>query len=204
MKILIVGGTGTIGKAVAQTLQADHELIRAGRTRGDLQVDIESVDSIEKMYQTAGAVDAVVSTAGTVVFEALENFTSEQYYVGLNNKLMGQVNLVLCGIKHLSDNGSFTLTSGILNEQPVQSSSSAAMANGAIDAFVRAAAIELPRGLRINSVSPTLITESIPLFGDAFKGFEPSPAAKVAMAYQKSIEHKFTGKVFQVGHSDIK
>ncbi|MAZ78229.1 MAG: short chain dehydrogenase [Legionellaceae bacterium] len=202
MKILVIGGTGTIGKAVVERLKNDHEELVAGRNHGDIKLDITSISSIEAMYKAVKGLDAVISTTGKVAFEPFENFTPEQYDIGLKNKLMGQVNLVQVGMKYLNDNASFTLTSGILSAQPIVTSTSASMVNGAIDAFVKAAATELPRGLRINSVSPTLIEESVELFGNVFKGFEPIPAKVVALAYQKSIEHKFTGKVFHVGYTD--
>ena len=160
-KILIVGGTGTVGSAVAKAMQAnDYEVITAGYSNGDVQVDITSTDSIKVMYKQVGRVDAVVSTVGKLHFGALVDFTEEQYQIGLNNKLMGQVNLVTLGIDYVNDNGSFTLTAGTLNRDPIEFGVSAAMVNGALEGFTHGAALEMPRGQRINVVSPTVVTES--------------------------------------------
>ncbi|EKD72070.1 MAG: short chain dehydrogenase [uncultured bacterium] len=199
MKILIVGGTGTIGKAVVNELKPRHEIIIAGHQNGDVQVDVTDQTSIEKMYQQIGKLDAVVSTIGRVHFANLTEMTIENYFVGLKDKLMGQVNLVLSGIKYLHDAGSFTLTSGILNRDPIRTGSSASMVNGALDSFVKAAAIELPRGIRINVVSPTVLTEAMDKYADYFSGFESVPAARVALAYRKSVEGAQTGQVYLVG-----
>lgn len=198
MKILVVGGTGTIGRAVVSELKSHHEIIVAGFSSGDVQVDISNSSSIHNMYETVGKLDAVVSTTGKVEFADLSDMTSEKYQVGLQNKLMGQVNLALLGLDYLNDNGSITLTSGILNRDPIRMGSSAAMVNGAIDGFVKSAAIEMPRGIRINTVSPTVITEAMDVYADFFRGFEPVSASKAALAYSKSVEGLLTGEVLMV------
>jgi NAD(P)-dependent dehydrogenase (short-subunit alcohol dehydrogenase family) len=143
-------------------------------------------------------VDAVISTAGNVHFGNFNEMQAEHYAIGLNDKLMGQVNLVLAGLKYMNDAGSFTLTSGILSKDPVRGGASASLVNGAIDSFVIASAIEIPRMIRINAVSPTIVTESMNVFGDYFHGFEPVPVARVALAYSKSAEGNQTGQVYRV------
>lgn len=200
MKVLIVGGSGTLGKCVVEALKDEHEVITAGRNSGDIQVDIEDTPSIASMYKQLGSFDALISTLGKAHFGPLTAITNEQFYLGLNNKLMGQVNLVMEGMKTINDKGSFTLTSGILNHEPVPLSVNAAMANGALDAFVKAAANELPRGLRINIVSPTVLQESTDVYGPFFKGYEPVAGKTVAQAYCKSLENLSTGRVFKVGY----
>ena len=199
-KILVVGGTGTIGRAIVSALSQRHQVIVAGHKGGDVQVDVTQKASIEKMYQSVGRVDAVVSTIGQVHFAPLAEMNEALYQVGLNHKLMGQVNLVILGLPYLNEQGSFTLTSGILNQDPIREGSSAAMVNGALDGFVRGAAIEMPRGIRINIVSPTVLTESVERFGDYFLGYESVPAEKVARAYVKSVEGAQTGQVYSVGY----
>ncbi len=196
MRILIIGGTGTIGQAVVKELSLRHEIIIAAHKHGDLQVDIAEVQSIKNMYKKVGKIDAVISTTGKVHYGKLSEMTPDLYAIGLDNKLMGQVNLVTLGLNYLHDGGSFTLTSGILNREPIRLGSSAAMVNGAIDAFVKAAAIELPRGLRINAVSPTVLVESMDNYADFFRGFLPVPAATVALGFAKSVEGAQTGQVY--------
>ena len=124
--------------------------------------------------------------------------TPELFDVGLRDKLMGQVNLVLAGREHVTAGGSFTLISGILSQEPIRYGSSASMVNGAIESFVRAAAIELPVH-RINAVSPTVLIESMDAFGPYFRGFEPVGAARVGLAFAKSIEGAQTGQIYRVG-----
>jgi NAD(P)-dependent dehydrogenase (short-subunit alcohol dehydrogenase family) len=199
MKIIVVGGTGTIGKAVVKELGLRHSIVVASQRHGDVQVDVNDIKSIEKMYQTIGKFDALVSTVGKVHFDDLVNMKSEHYLIGLHDKLMGQVNLVLAGLPHINDGGSFTLTSGILSRDPIRYGSSASMVNSAIDGFVRGAAIEMPRGTRINVVSPTVLAESMDTYGDYFHGFEPVTAARAALAYSKSVEGAQTGQVYNVG-----
>lgn len=200
MKILIVGGTGTIGNAVVNELSRDHSIIIAGLKNGDVKVDIANPQSIEQMYKSIGKLDAVISTTGQVHFAALTAMTSANYEIGLQNKLMGQVNLVLVGLKYINDAGSFTLTSGILNHDPIRYGSSASMVNGALDAFVKAAAIEMPRNTRINVVSPTMLTESAETYGSYFSGFESVSVARVALAYRKSVDGLQNGQVYPVGY----
>ena len=198
MKIIVIGGTGTVGKAVVKELSKRHTVVTAGHSSGDMQVDITDSKTIEKMYQAAGKFDAVVSTVGKVHFGEMTAMTPENYFIGLNDKLMGQVNLVLTGLRYINAGGSFTLTSGILSSDPIRYGSSASMVNGAIDSFAIASAIEMPHGIRINAVSPTVLAESMDAFGNYFHGFEPVLAARVALAYSKSVEGAQTGQIYRV------
>lgn len=198
MRIVLVGASGTIGRAVAKELGERHEIVAVGSKSGDVQMDVTDAASIRAGFERIGRVDAVVSATGKVKFAPFEQMGEADYAIGLADKLMGQVNLVLIGRDFVNDGGSFTLTSGVLSHDPIRFGSSASMVNGAIDAFVRAAAIELPRGLRINAVSPGVLLESMPSYGPYFRGHEPVPAARVALAYAKSVEGARTGQVFSV------
>lgn len=198
MKIIVIGASGTIGRAVVQELQARHEVIKAGFSTGDIQVDIRDVKSIQSMFEKTKSVDAVVLATGKVLFADFMNMQNKEYEIGINNKLMGQVNTVLIGRNYLNEGGSFTLTSGILSHDPIKKGSSAAMVNGALNSFVIAAAIEMPKNQRINCVSPTVVTEAWDAYAEYFRGYASVSAQKVALAYSKSVEGLQTGKVFEV------
>ncbi|MFZ3185330.1 MAG: short chain dehydrogenase [Pseudomonas sp.] len=197
MKIILIGASGTLGKAIDQQLQDRHDILRVGHSSGELQVDITDPASIRRLFEQTGRFDALVSATGKLHFGALAEMTAEHYAIGLQDKLMGQVNLVLIGREFANDGASFTLTSGVLSDDPIRYGSSASMVNAAIDGFVRGAAIELPRGLRINSVSPTVVEESLPTYGPYFRGFKPVPAAVAALAFAKSVEGAQTGQVYR-------
>lgn len=203
LRILLVGASGTLGKAVAAELGARHEVIRAGRKGPDVKLDFMDAGTLASALKASGPLDAVISTAGHVKFAPLEAFmpaslNESGYGVGLADKLMGQVNLALAAREILKDGGSITLTGGILAEQPIVAGSSASMVNGALEAFVRAAAIELPRGLRINLVSPNVLRESMGDYGPFFRGFEAVPAARAALAFSRSVEGRQTGEIYRV------
>lgn len=199
MKIVVVGASGTIGKAIVKELESrGHEVVQVGRTSGHYRADISSGDTIRALFEKTGMVDAIVSAAGSLHFGPLAEMTAEQFRVGLENKLLGQVNLALIGHKYLNDGGSITLTGGILSEEPIRYGTNATTVNLALEGFVLAAAVELARGIRINLVSPTIVTESVGQFGSYMAGFEPAPAARVALAYVRSIEGIQTGRVYRV------
>ena len=198
MKILIVGASGTIGASVASALAERHQIVKAGSKSGDVRVDIKDSASIRKMFDSVGKLDAVVSAAGNVHFGEFAKMTEAEFGIGLKDKLMGQVNLVLIGRDFVNDGGSFTLTSGVLSHDPIRLGAAASLVNGALDSFVRAAAIELPRGLRINAISPGVLEESLPSYGPYFRGHDAVPGKRVANAYVKSVEGALTGQVFSV------
>ncbi|KPA92689.1 dehydrogenase of unknown specificity, short-chain alcohol dehydrogenase like [Pseudomonas asplenii] len=199
MKILLIGASGTIGSAIKKELIQRHEIISIGRTSGDLHVDISDSASIRQLFEQTGKFDALVCAAGNVKFAPLAELTEEDFAVGLQDKLMGQVNLVRIGSEYASDGASFTLTTGVLSHDPIRFGASASLVNGAIDSFVKAAAIELPRGLRINSVSPTVLVEAMDEYAPYFRGFKPVAAVDVALAYAKSVEGLQTGQTYRVG-----
>jgi NAD(P)-dependent dehydrogenase (short-subunit alcohol dehydrogenase family) len=193
MRIVLIGATGTIGGPLAENLAARHEVIRVGRTRGDMQVDIESPDSLRALFQAVAPFDAVVSAAGSARFGPLEQLTDEDFGFSLANKLMGQVNLVRIGLGHINDRGSFTLTSGILSQEPIPGSSAISLVNAALEGFVRAAALDMPRGVRINIVSPPWVTQTLAAMDREGPG--GMPAVQVARAYVESVEGSRTGAV---------
>ena len=198
MKILIVGGKGTIGKQVSEHLAKKHDVLVAGRTSGDVTVDITDSKSIEALYGTVGSVDAVVCIAGEAKWAAFESMSEEDFYIGLKSKLMGQVNLVRIGQKHLNPGGSFTLSTGILADHPVAFTTSAAMVNGAIHSFVKAACLELKQDQRINVVSSGLVEESVDKYEAYFPGHNPIPMKKVINGYVKSVEGRGTGEIIRM------
>jgi len=198
MKILMVGASGTLGTAVRKELGQDHEIITAGRSGADITMDMSVPESIAGMYKAVGSVDAVVCTAGQAYFGPLHELTPELNEIAVMGKLKGQINLVLLGMDHVHDRGSFTLTTGIIMDSPIIGGVSSAMAGGAIKAFVQAVAIEMPRGIRINNVSPNVLEESMSTYGPYFPGFEPVPAGRAALAYRKSVEGAQTGQTYTV------
>jgi NAD(P)-dependent dehydrogenase (short-subunit alcohol dehydrogenase family) len=199
MKILLVGASGTLGQAVAATLGAHHQIVRAGRHGGDVQVDLTDDASVRALFEQVGTVDAVVATTGRLHFGPLTDMQPAQFNLGLQDKLLGQVRLALAAQHHLSVGGSITLTSGIVSAQPIRDGANATAVNAALEGFVRAAACDLlPRGLRINVVSPNVLVESMDDYGAYFPGFEPVTAHRASSAYQRSVEGGQSGQVITV------
>ena len=120
MKIVLIGENGTLGKAIAAELTRRHSIVSVGRNSGDLRADMHDLQRMRALFQESGKVDAVVCAAGSVHFGPWSELSPEKFDVGLRDKLMGQVNVVLAGQDALVDGGSFTLTSGILSEDPIR------------------------------------------------------------------------------------
>ena len=193
MRVVGVGATGTIGSAVCVELATHHEVVTVGHKGGAFQVNLASPDSISQLFRAIGAFDALVSAAGVAKFATFDELGDADYQIGLSNKLMGQVNLVRIGRQFINDHGSFTLTSGILSHEPMKGSASMSMVNAGVEGFVRAAALELPRGIRINAVSPPWVRETLlALKMDPSLGMS---ASAVARAYLASVEGAATGQI---------
>lgn len=195
VKILVVGATGTIGKAIVEAMKSGNEIVPVSHKSTPITVELSSVASIKKMYEAVGKVDAVISAAGDARFKPLDQLTDEDFEYTLHNKLMGQVNLVRYGFSHVADGGSFTLTSGILSKTPMVGSGVISLINAGLEGFARAAALEAPRRIRVNVVSPPWVTETLIAYKmDPTHGL---PAAQVAKTYAASVAAKESGQVFE-------
>jgi len=198
MKILVIGGNGTIGKTIVKRFSEKHEVIIAGRNSGDVRVDISNAESIAEMLQKVEKVDAIVNVAGDAKWDKFDNLSEEDFYIGIKSKMMGQVNLVRLGRAFLNQGGSITLTTGILADEPVDMTTSAAMVNGAIQSFVKAVALELDNGIRVNVVSADLVEDAYEKYKDYFPGNTPVPMGKVVDGYVKSVEGRINGEVIRI------
>jgi NAD(P)-dependent dehydrogenase (short-subunit alcohol dehydrogenase family) len=193
MRIIVIGATGTIGVEVAKALSASkHEVVGASRN-GEFKVDLEDSASIHAMFIKIPGVDAVMSCAGNAAFRPFVDLTDADYELGLRSKLMGQVTLAQVAKDHLRDGGSITLTTGILAMHPMPGSASVSMVNAGLEGFVRAAALEMPRNLRINAVSPPWVKETMVKLGmDPTSGLA---SADVAKAYLAAVEGSHQGVI---------
>ena len=193
MKVIVVGATGTIGRAVVQALGNRHEVVPVSLSKSVIKVDIADKASINRMFQATGRVDAVISAAGLAKFGPMNSLTDADFALCLENKLMGQVNLVRIGIDHINEHGSITLTSGILSRRPMKGSTAISLVNAALEGFGRAAALEMPRDIRVNIVSPNWVVDTLKAFN-----MDPSagtPVEVVAQAYVTALEGSMNGTV---------
>ncbi|MFM5361978.1 short chain dehydrogenase [Aeromonas veronii] len=197
--VILIGAQGKMGQAALSGL-GKHKVITASRSGDgcDFQVDITSRESIERLYQNVGSFDAVVNTAGFCEYAPFGEMSDEQWQTTIQSKLMGQINLVNIGLNYINQGGSFTLISGILNIKPIPLAIADATTSGAIDTFVQCVAHELPRGIRINVVNPTVLEEAWDVYGEMMPGFQPVPGALVGKAFERSVDGFISGQVLYV------
>lgn len=195
MRILVIGATGQVGRTAVDALEG-HEVIAASRS-SEPSVDIVDPASVERLFASVGQVDAVIVAVGEVPFRALDELGRGDYESAFRNKVLSQLDVVRIGTPYVRDGGSITLTSGILAREPIATGAAASLANGALESFVLAAATELPRGIRINVVSPSVL-EDAPAYHSSFPGFVPVSSYRVGQAFSKSVLGVQTGQVFPV------
>ena len=198
MKILIIGGKGTIGRKVSAHLNEKHDIIIAGRHSGDFLLDITDNESIRQVLENIPSLDSIICVAGEAKWDDFKDLTEEDHYIGIKSKLMGQVNLVRIAQDYLKSRGSITLSTGILADDPVLKTTSAAMVNGAIHSFVKAVALEIENEIRVNVVSSGLVEDAYEKYKDFFPGHNPVPMNKVVNAYVRSVEGKGNGEIIRV------
>lgn len=197
MKILVIGGNGTIGKPVVNHFKETDEVIIAGRNSGDIKLDIADASSIKEALEQTGKVDAIVCIAGEAKWDDFGKLSEQDFYIGIKSKLMGQVNLVRIGQDYINSNGSITLSTGILADDPVTKTSSAAMVNGAIHSFVQAVALELKGSPRVNAVSLGMVEDAYEKYKSYFPGHNPVPMNKVVKAYERSVKGQGNGEIIR-------
>lgn len=199
MKIVLIGASGTIGKAIVAELEKDTEIISVGYDNGDYQADLGNPQSIQDLFKKIGTIDGIICAAARgVVFKPVKEMTLADYVASSQQKLFGQISVVVNGLPVLNEGGSITLTTGIFNRDFVANGSAAAMVNSGVEGFVQAAALNMPKGIRINAISPSLLEESAEQYEKVCPGFEPVSSQKVARAYRRSVYGIQTGQIFQV------
>ena len=198
MRILIIGGQGTIGGKLTEYFGKNHEVIIAGRSGGTIQMDIADPQSIKRGLEGAGKVDAIICAAGEARWAPFDDLEEEDFYIGIRSKLMGQVNLVRLGKEYVNEGGSITLTTGILADDPVAMTASAAMVNGAIHSFVMAVVLDIKEPIRINAVSSGLVEDAVDKYRDYFPGHHPIPMDKMLRGYIRSVEGRTSGEIIRI------
>ncbi|MHA4810905.1 short chain dehydrogenase [Flavitalea flava] len=198
MKILIIGGGGTLGKKIVQSLDPKHEILIAGRTSGDVQVDITSEHSIRQLYEKVTGLDACVCVAASGAMDNFLTLTEKDLLENMKGKLFGQINLVLIGQQYLNAGGSFTLTSGVFGDYPAHGVTGGGMISGALHSFALSAALELKDSLRVNVVSPGMAEDSAGDYQHLFPDLKPVTMARLVEAYKNSIEGLNSGEIFRV------
>jgi len=191
MKIVVIGDSGTIGAAVVRALAERHEVIGVSR-KGAEPVDIDESSTVEALFRSITGIDAVVSCAGNARFKPLAELADEDFAFSIKSKLLGQVGVIRAALPHLKEGGSVTVTSGVLAQRPMPGSGAISLVNAGLEGFVRAAALEAPRGIRVNVVSPPWVRETLEkLKMDPSMGLS---AADVAKAYVAAVEGKHQGE----------
>lgn len=196
MKIVIVGASGTMGKHLSKAFGNEHEVVKVGFKGEEFRVDITSTEDIERMYKEIGSFDALICTAGPTHVGPWKTLNDETFRKGVEGKMMGQINLVLIGQHYINPKGSFSLITGALTQEPQRNFANASAANAAVEGFVRAAAIELENGIRINAVSPTVI-ENSPQYFDYFPGDIPVTMKQLEFGFRKSVFGAGTGHIIK-------
>ncbi|MEV4758571.1 short chain dehydrogenase [Micromonospora sp. NPDC049559] len=198
MRIVVVGGAGTIGRRLVPALRSrGHDVVVAGRTSGDVHVDLTAPASIEGMYQEVGTVDGVVSIAAHGALDEFTTLTPDALLENMRAKFFGQVDLVLTGQHYCTDRASFTLTSGIFADHAWPHVTGGGVISGALHSFVLSAAIELPRAMRINVVSPTMVADSVDAFAEQFPGMRPVPMDQLVDHYLRCVEGDDNGRIIR-------
>jgi NAD(P)-dependent dehydrogenase (short-subunit alcohol dehydrogenase family) len=195
-KIVVVGATGRLGRVVVGGL-SDYEVVRAGRSGPDLKIDALDFESVSDVFASVGTFDGLISCIGGTPFKTFEELTMEDFALGLSKKCFSQLNLAKAAIPYLTENGSITLTSGIIGDEPILAGSCAAAANGALNTCVSTLAAEYAGKVRINIVSPSIIENSVEDYGMLFDGFEPTSKKRIVEAYRRTISAPISGRVLR-------
>jgi NAD(P)-dependent dehydrogenase (short-subunit alcohol dehydrogenase family) len=192
-RVLVIGSNGLIGSSIVKALKHDHDVVEASRSSKSHPVDIANVESLRALFKSVGKVDSIICTAGVANFHGFNDATDADWSFGLENKLMGQVNVVRFGAEQVNQHGSIILTTGVLSNYPMHGSSIVTTVNAAVDGFVKSAALELKDKVRVNAVSPGWISETLAhMKMDTSIGL---PAAEVANAYVALVNSDKTGVV---------
>ena len=162
-RFLVIGGAGLLGAEVVKALGAGQCVV-ASRRAGE-RVDIADPKSLAALFDRVGEVDGIVCTGGAARFRPWDQLTDDDWAFSLANKLMGQINVVRLGANRVRRGGAITLTSGLAAQYPAPGSAIITTVNAAVEAFVRAVAVEPAITARVNAVSPGWVAETLQAMG---------------------------------------
>ena len=184
-KFLIVGGGSGIGLGAARAaLDSGAEVLLVGRSADKLRqaaqsldagervrthaADVTVEDEVRRLFEGSGEFDHLFSTAADLRYQPLREMELADARRSIDSKLLSAVLLVKHGAGRIRRGGSVTFTSGIASLRPGPGAAVVAAVNGALDALVRALALELAP-VRVNSISPGWVDTPIwtRLAGDA-------------------------------------
>jgi len=198
MKILVIGGNGTLGKQICRELAQEDEIITAGRNSGDYRVDITSPGSIRQLFEQINGPDACICVAASGALDDFQTLTEDELLSNMKGKFFGQANLVLIGQHYLNKGGSFTLTSGVFADHPAKSVTGGGVVSGALHSFVLSAALELKDRFRVNCISPGMAEDSVKDFGHLFPDLKAVSMERLTEAYRQCVYGKDTGEIFRI------
>lgn len=195
-RVLVIGATGLLGKAITSKFGSDIDVIQASRNSSEYAVDLANPQSLQALFDNVGIVDAIVCTAGVAEFKPFAQTQDSDWQFGIENKMMGQINVIRYGEKYLTQEGSIVLTTGVLAQSPMPGSAIVSAVNAAVEGAIRALSLELEH-IRINAISPGWISETLTTLGmDASQGI---PASDVAQYYIDAINTSNSGDIIVAG-----
>jgi len=206
--VLVVGSTGNVGMEVVQQLKERGGVTVFGASRSGsgldtVPLDIYSMDSVKSLDAALpDGVDHVVVCCGASTFGPIGGFDSQKWEENISHKLLAVSRLIVMlangnELRCLRAGGSITVTAGQASRTVNKMWPGIAANNAGLEAMVRCAGIDAPRGVRINAVAPALVHETALKAGLPLEG--TVPAAEAAAAYLPLVFGSMSGQVVDAG-----
>jgi 3-oxoacyl-[acyl-carrier protein] reductase len=216
-KIIIIGGSKGIGKAITESLLNEHKVINISRTSPDFQhsnLSHFSCDVLTDELPQIEEADGLIYCPGSINLKPFNRLSIDDFKTDFEINVIGAVKCIQTYTKALStsDSASIVLFSTVATKLGMPFHASIATAKSAVEGLTKSVAADLAPKIRVNAIAPTItdtelaakflrnerMIESTVQRHPLKKYLEPSEVAAMATYLLSDVSKSISGQIFNL------
>lgn len=216
-KIIIIGGSKGIGKAITESLLSNHQVINVSRTPPDFQhenLSHHSCDILSDKLPSIETADGLIYCPGSINLKPFNRLSVEDFRTDFEINVIGAVKTIQAYTKALSqsDSASIVLFSTVATKLGMPFHASVATAKSAVEGLTKSVAADLAPKIRVNAIAPTItdtdlaakflrnerMVESTIQRHPLKKYLQPTEVAAMANYLLSDVSKSISGQIFNL------